>query len=56
MKSLPRSILGWMIQQRPMKEVIKKNGQGYHQGNNFFPSMVANLLYGIYNCVQNYLL
>lgn len=46
MKSLPRFVVGWMIQQRSVKEVIKHNGKGYHQGNTQFPSGVANLLTG----------
>ena len=28
MKPLPRSVLGWMMQQRSVKEVIKHKGQG----------------------------
>ena len=54
MKSLPRSILGWMIQQRIFKKVIKHNGQGNQQGNIVLPNGVSNLLYGIYGCSQKY--
>ena len=56
MKSLPWFVLGWMIQQRFVNEVIEHNGQGNHRGNTPFPSMVTNLLYGIYECGQKYLL
>ena len=55
MKSLPRYVLGWMIQQRFIKVVINHNGQGNHQGNELFPSMVTNFLCGIYNYGQKYL-
>jgi len=38
MKSLPRSVLGWMLQEMFVKEVIEQNGQGNHQENALIPS------------------
>lgn len=55
MKSLPRSVLGWVIQQRFVKEVFKHKGQGNHKGNTPFPNGVANLLYDIYDYRHKYL-
>jgi len=47
MKSLLRYVRAWMIQKKFVKEVIKQNRQGNHQGNTPFPSGVTNLLYMI---------